>query len=181
MLMKINSGVPVFYIDTEFLFPETYALRDEAAKRYGFQPLAFKTNLTPEMQAQHYGETLWTKDPDLCCELRKVRPTAQALGGKRAWIAGLRRDQGDSRKDIPIVSWDTKYDLVKINPLANWTDKQVWAYILGNRVPYNKLQDQGYPSIGCTYCTRAVAPGEDARAGRWPEFDKTECGINVQA
>lgn len=180
MALKINPDTPVFYIDTNFLFPETYALRDKAAQRYSFQPIGFKTDLTPEKQAETYGEALWSRDPDLCCELRKVKPNAQALSGRRAWIAGLRRDQGDTRKDVAIVDWDSKFNLVKINPLANWTEDQLWNYIRENNILYNPLHDQGYPSIGCTHCTRAVQPGEDPRAGRWSDFEeKVECGIHI--
>ncbi|MBI4307941.1 MAG: phosphoadenylyl-sulfate reductase [Chloroflexi bacterium] len=177
--LKINPQTSVFYLDTDFLFPEVYALRDQAAKRYGFQPIGFKSDLTPEQQAREHGEALWSRDPDLCCELRKVKPNARALAGHRAWIAGLRRDQGDTRKEVAIVAWDSKFNLLKVNPLANWNEAQVWTYIMKNNVLYNPLHDQGYPSIGCTYCTKAVKPGDDPRAGRWVGFDKVECGIHV--
>jgi phosphoadenosine phosphosulfate reductase len=179
MTMKVNAKVPVFYIDTDLLFPETYALRDEASERYGVAPIGYRTDVTLEEQAERHGEALWSTDPDLCCEIRKVEPNRRALAGKRAWIAGLRRDQGTTRKDVGIVEWDAQSELIKVNPLANWTEAQVWGHILTNRVPYNRLHDQGYPSIGCTHCTRAVKPGEDPRAGRWAGFDKTECGIHV--
>ena len=180
MAMKINTEVPVFYVDTDFLFPQTHALKDNVARRYGFQPIAFKTDMSIDQQAETHGAELWKSDPDLCCEIRKVKPNEQALVGQRAWIAGLRRDQGDTRKDIAIVAWDTKFNLIKVNPLANWTEDDVWDYIRDNKIPYNDLHDQGYPSIGCTNCTRAVLPGEDARAGRWSDFeDKVECGIHI--
>tara|TARA_Y100000590_G_scaffold43130_2_gene45924 strand:+ start:7861 stop:8619 length:759 start_codon:yes stop_codon:yes gene_type:complete len=180
MTMKIDKQVPVFYVDTDFLFPETYALRDKAAKYYDFEPTGFKTSITPEDQAREHGYALWTRDPDLCCEIRKVEPNGRALADKTAWIAGLRRDQGDTRKDVNIVEWDEKFDMIKINPLATWSEAQVWGYILKNSVAYNPLHDVGYPSIGCTNCTRAVKPGEDPRAGRWSDFeDKEECGIHV--
>ena len=177
MIMKIDPTVEVFYLDTDFLFPETYALRERCEQKYGFKAQAYKSLLTPDQQAEKFGEALWSRDPDACCEVRKVEPNQRALEGKRAWIAGMRRDQSSTRKDIGIVEWDEKFHLYKINPLANWDDKKVWNYILANDVPYNELHDRGYPSIGCTYCTRAVKPGEDPRAGHWAEFDKTECGI----
>lgn len=180
MVMKVNPNVEVFYLDTDFLFPETYELRDIAAERYRFVPVAYKSALTPAEQARVYGDALWSRDPDLCCQLRKVEPNRRALSGKRAWIAGLRRDQGDSRRSIDIVSWDAQFNLVKVCPLANWTEKDVWRYIVENKIPYNPLHDRGYPSIGCTYCTKPVAPGADPRSGRWQGFDKTECGIHVQ-
>ena len=170
MTMKVNPKVPVFYIDTDLLFPETYALRDEASSRYEFAPTGYKTSVTLDEQAERHGDALWSTDPDLCCEIRKVEPNRRALAGKRAWIAGLRRDQGSTRKDVGILEWDAQSELVKVNPLANWTEAQVWGYILTNRVPYNRLHDQGYPSIGCLNCTRAVKPGEDPRAGRWAGF-----------
>ena len=181
MTLKINREVPVFYLDTDFLFPETYALRDQTAERYGFQPIAYKAELTPQEQARRYGDALWVRDPDLCCELRKVQPNARALEGRRAWITGLRGDQGAARNGTATVSWDAKFNLVKVNPLANWTESQVLDYITLHDVPYNPLYDRGYLSIGCTYCTRAVKPGEDPRAGRWVGFDKTECGIHLES
>ena len=119
MTFKQDPNVPVFYADTDFLFPETYALRDAVAKRYGIQPRAFKSALTPEEQAAQSCDALWPRDPDTCCELRKVQPTAEALKGYRAWITGIRRDQAASLGNISIVEWDSKYELVKVNPLAN--------------------------------------------------------------
>src|SRR6266508_1852576 len=177
MVMQIDPGVEVFYLDTDFLFPETYKLRDVCEAKYGFKTIGYKSLLTPDAQAEKYGDALWARDPDQCCELRKVEPNARALEGKSAWIAGMRRDQSKTRGDIGIVEWDTKFDLVKLNPLAAWTDKQVWAYVMDNDVPYNELHNRNYPSIGCTYCTKPVAKGADPRSGRWQGFDKEECGI----
>jgi phosphoadenosine phosphosulfate reductase len=162
-----------------FLFTETHALKDEAARRYGFLPLAFRPDLSAGQQAVLHGPELWKDDPDLCCEIRKVAPNERALEGRRAWITGLRRDQGETRRDVAIAAWDTRFDLVKINPLAAWTEDDVWNYVRENDVPYNDLHDRGYPSIGCTHCTRAVRPGEDPRAGRWSGGDKVECGIHI--
>ena len=180
MAMKVNPETPVFYVDTDFLFQESHALKDAASHKYGFRPIAFKTGMSVEKQAEVHGPELWKHDPDLCCDIRKVKPNEHALAGRRAWIAGLRRDQGDTRKDVAIVSWDGKFGLIKVNPLANWTEDQVWDYIRENDVPYNALHERGYPSIGCTNCTRPVAAGEDPRAGRWSDFeDKVECGIHV--
>ena len=179
MSVKINPQVRVFYLDTDFLFPETYALRDEVEQRYGIKAQGFKSRWSPEEQAREFGEALWKRDPDRCCWLRKVEPNARALEGERAWIAGLRRDQNATRAVVSVVEWDAQYELVKVNPLATWTEAQVWEYIRENDVPYNPLHDRGYASIGCTHCTRAVKPGEDPRAGRWAGFDKMECGIHV--
>jgi phosphoadenosine phosphosulfate reductase len=177
MAMKIDSSIEVFYPDTDFLFAETYHLRDVCEQKYGFKPIGYKSLLTVEAQAAQHGPELWTRDPDLCCDLRKVEPNHRALEGKKAWISGMRRDQSKTRANVAIVDWDEKFDLVKLNPLAAWDEKQVWAYIIENGVPYNELHDRGYPSIGCTNCTKPVRPGDDPRSGRWAGFDKEECGI----
>ena len=177
MIMQIDPSVEVFYLDTDFLFPETYQLRDACEQKYGFKPVGYKSLLTPEAQAEKHGPALWSRDPDLCCEIRKVEPNYRALEGKTAWIAGMRRDQGKTRREIGVVEWDAKFDLVKLNPLATWDERRVWTYIMANDVPYNVLHDRSYPSIGCTYCTKPVAAGEDPRSGRWAGFDKEECGI----
>ncbi len=179
MMMGIDRAVEVFYIDTDFLFPETYRLRDIAAAKYGFEPVGYMSLLTPSEQAAKHGEALWARDPDACCAIRKVEPNRRALEGKRAWIIGIRRDQSPTRAGTPIIEWDAKFGLVKVNPLASWTESQVWSYILDHEVPYNELHDRSYPSIGCTYCTKAVAAGEDPRSGRCQGFDKTECGLHV--
>ncbi|MDZ4278737.1 MAG: phosphoadenylyl-sulfate reductase [Dehalococcoidia bacterium] len=179
MIAGVEPRVEVFYLDPDFLFPETYDTRDRVIERYGIQPVAYKSRLTPEQQAQEHRPELWLTNPDLCCQLRKVEPNARALEGKRAWISGIRRDQGATRVDVPIVQWDDKFGLVKVNPLARWTEADVWAYIVKHDVPYNPLHDRNYPSIGCTYCTKAVLPGDDPRSGRWQGQDKTECGIHM--
>ncbi len=179
MIMGIDKSVEVFYLDTDFLFPETYKLRDVASAKYGFEPAGYMSLLTPAQQAAKHGDALWARDPDACCAIRKVEPNRRALEGKRAWISGIRRDQAKTRTDIPLVEWDDKFGLVKINALAAWTESQVWKYISDNGVPYNELHDRGYPSIGCTHCTTPVKPGDDPRSGRWQGFDKTECGLHV--
>jgi phosphoadenosine phosphosulfate reductase len=179
MVMAIEPLVEVFYLDTDFLFPETYRLRDLCEARYGFRAKGYRSLLTAAKQASYYGEALWSRDPDLCCELRKVEPNRRALQDKGAWISGIRRDQAATRRETPIVEWDSKFELVKVNALAAWSEAQVWAYIRENGVPYNELHERGYPSIGCTHCTKPVAPGDDPRSGRWQGFDKTECGIHV--
>jgi len=179
MMAQIEPRVEVFYLDTDFLFPETYETRDRAIERYGITPVGYKSKLTPAAQAREYGDELWVTDPDLCCDLRKVEPNVRALEGKRAWISGIRRDQGAQRVDAPVVQWDEKFGLVKLVPLARWTEADVWSYIVRNEVPYNPLHDRSYPSIGCTYCTKAVRAGDDPRSGRWQGLDKTECGLHT--
>ena len=181
MVMAIDRSVEVFYLDTDFLFPETCKLRDVAAARYQFEPVGYMSLLTPRQQAQRHGDELWARDPDACCAIRKVEPNRRALAGKTAWISGIRRDQTKQRGAIRVVEWDEKFGLVKVNPLATWTEAQVWKYIVENGVPYNELHDRGYPSIGCTYCTNPVRPGDDPRSGRWQGQDKVECGLHVPA
>lgn len=181
MVQRIDPSIPLFYLDTDFLFPETYATRDRIVERYGLKPaqvMQVKSLLTPEQQAAQYGEALWSTEPDRCCQLRKVEPLTRVLKGFEAWITGIRRDQSPTRANASVIEWDSKFQLVKVNPLARWTWADVWAYIKVYEVPYNPLHDQNYPSIGCTYCTAPVAPGEDPRAGRWKNFTKTECGLH---
>lgn len=179
MLASIEPGVEVFYLDTGFLFPETHETARRAAERYGIQPAVYRPLLTPEEQSATHGAALWSRDPGRCCGLRKVEPHRRALAGKRAWISGLRRDQSETREAVDVVEWDFQFGLVKVNPLAAWTERDVWAYIVRHGVPYNPLHDRSYPSIGCTHCTRPVEPGEDPRSGRWQGFDRTECGIQL--
>ena len=181
MVHRINRSIPLFYLDTDFLFPDTYATRDRVVKQYDLKPaqvLQVKSLLTPERQTEQHGEALWAKDPDHCCQLRKVEPLTRVLKGFDAWITGIRRDQAPSRANAGLIEWDTKFQLVKVNPLARWSWADVWTYIRVYEVPYNPLHDQSYPSIGCTHCTAPVAPGDDPRAGRWKNFAKTECGLH---
>ena len=179
MAVRHDPTISVFYLDTGLLFPETYALADEAARRYGITPVAVRPGLSVAQQAERYGDALWSRDPDQCCELRKVQPQAEMLSSFDAWITGLRRDQSSTRRATPIVQWDHKFGLVKICPLATWTERDVWQYMAAHDVPRNALHEHGYPSIGCTHCTRPVAAGEDLRAGRWAGFEKTECGLHT--
>ena len=178
MLQKISPKTDIFYLDTDFHFKETYETRDRIAARYGIEFIQVKSNLTPEEQAEQYGPELWRKDPNLCCNLRKVEPLTRILAKYDAWITGIRRDQAPTRANAKKVEYDTKFGLVKFNPLASWTSDDVWDYIRRHDVIYNPLHDRQYPSIGCEHCTRPVKPGEDPRAGRWSGFDKTECGLH---
>lgn len=179
MVSKLGLDLEVFYLDTDVLFPETYALRDEAARRYGITPVGYRSRLSLDEQAAEHGDELWRRDPDRCCYLRKVSPNERALKGKRAWISGIRRDQANTRAAVDMVQWDETFGLVKLAPLARWTEDQVWDYVRENDVPVNALHAQGYPSIGCVHCTRPVMPGESPRAGRWSGADKVECGLHV--
>jgi phosphoadenosine phosphosulfate reductase len=176
---RVNPKLKVFTLDTEFLFPETYDLFDRVEKRYGIRVEKVYSALTPEEQENEYGAELWKQNPDQCCNLRKVEPLRRKLSQLRGWITAIRRDQTAARANTHKVEWDEKFQLVKINPLADWNNRMVWDYVFKHNVFYNPLHDQNFPSIGCTHCTRAVQPGEDARAGRWAGSEKTECGLHV--
>ena len=179
MAVKIDPRIDIFFIDTEFLFPETYELRRRMEDRYGIEIRAVRPDVTPESQELEFGPRLWSRDPDLCCRIRKLEPLKVALRGLSAWVAAIRRDQTLARSRARVVEWDYLWQLVKINPLAAWTRREVWDYIVKNGVPYNPLHDEGYPSLGCTHCTRRTAEGETERAGRWAGRLKTECGLHA--
>jgi phosphoadenosine phosphosulfate reductase len=181
MAAKVHPGVKVFTIDTDFLFEESVALRQRFLERYPIELQVSKGTLTLAEQNRRHGLNLWQRDTDQCCALRKVEPTKRALHGLDAWIAGVRRDQSATRAATEIVELydrDGEPPLVKVNPLARWTRKDTWDYLLAEGVPYNPLLDQGYKSIGCWPCTQPVAADADERAGRWGA-KKAECGIHT--
>jgi phosphoadenosine phosphosulfate reductase len=178
MISKIKPDTRIFYLDTDVLFPETYQVKDRIQDKYGANLIRYSPLLTLQEQAEQFGENLWASDPNACCGIRKVEPLTRALAELDAWITGIRRDQAPTRANAKVIEIDAKFGLIKFNPLATWTHKQVWNYIVQHDVPYNSLHDQGYPSIGCTHCTRVVQDGEDPRAGRWADFSKTECGLH---
>jgi phosphoadenosine phosphosulfate reductase len=171
-------GVNVIFLDTGYHFAETLGTRDWIT---GVLPITL-VNVTPAQtvaeQDREFGPRLFERDPDLCCSLRKVQPLAQTLAGYTAWGSGIRRDESPSRADTRLIDWDAKRGMIKINPLASWSQADVDAYVARHQVPVNPLVDFGFASIGCAPCTRAVAPGEDPRAGRWTGRNKTECGIH---
>lgn len=177
---RIRSDFRVFTLDTGFFFPETYALIEAVERRYAIRVERCRPILTPAEQARLYGEALWTRQPDQCCAIRKVDPLKAKLAELSAWIAAIRRQQTAARADVAKIEWDSGFNLVKLNPLADWTHSEVWNYIRAHAVPYNPLHDRSYPSIGCTHCTRPVRIGEDPRAGRWSGFAKTECGLHTR-
>jgi phosphoadenosine phosphosulfate reductase len=177
MVAALKPNVHVFVLDTDYLFEETQETMRRSVGALNLQNLnIYKSKITHEEQAKQFGSALWMRDPDACCEIRKIEPNRRALDGKTAWVSGLRRDQSEGRADTPIISWNNKFGLVKLNPLATWTEKQTWAYIEANNIPYNPLLNQGYSSIGCYNCT---VPGVQGRAGRWAGFDKEECGLHT--
>lgn len=179
MASRVRRNFRLFTLDTEFLFPETYNLMDQIEQKYGIRIERVFPLQSPEEQDRTHGPSLWENNPDQCCNLRKVEPLRHKLRELRAWITSIRRDQTANRAGAGKIEWDRKFNLVKINPLAAWTSTQVWQYIRVHDVPYNVLHERNFPSIGCTYCTRAVRPGEDARAGRWAGSAKTECGLHI--
>jgi phosphoadenosine phosphosulfate reductase len=178
LAMRIRPDVKIFTLDTDFLFAETYILIGRVQERYGTTIELVRPALSPEQQARDFGPALWKSNPDECCRLRKIEPLRKKLAGLRAWVTAIRRDQTPTRAHARKLDWDAKFGLVKINPLADWSNARVWSYIREHNLPYNPLHDLNYPSIGCTHCTRAVQPGEAPRAGRWSGFAKTECGLH---
>ena len=179
MLAKIAPETYVFNLDTGYQFQETLDLRDRIAEKYGLEvDLLAPLETVAEYEALN-GGPLYRTNPNQCCHDRKIKTLERASGVMHAWMSGIRRDQSPDRAQASIVGWDKKFGLVKISPLANWTKKDVWKRITDEGIPYNPLHDQGYPSIGCWPCTRAVAAGEtDERAGRWSGMKKTECGLH---
>jgi phosphoadenosine phosphosulfate reductase len=171
-------GVNVIFLDTGYHFAETIGTRDWITSVLPITLVNVRPEQTVAEQDAEFGARLFERDPDLCCSLRKVQPLAQTLSGFVAWGSGIRRDESPSRADTRLVDWDAKREMVKINPLVAWTQDDVDAYVAKHQVPVNPLVDLGFASIGCAPCTRAVAPGEDARAGRWAGRSKTECGIH---
>ena len=178
MLFKVTRDISVFYIDTGFLFDQTYDLKDKLQKKYGFELLRISTDLTPEMQEDQYGEKLWEKDPDSCCNIRKVLPLKDTLKNYDVWITGIRKKQTEVRNQSNLIEFESRFEVIKINPLINWTHVEVWDYIKTHNLPYNPLHDRNYPSIGCQQCTSPVCSGEDDRSGRWKGSNKTECGLH---
>jgi phosphoadenosine phosphosulfate reductase len=178
MLSRITDEVPVLTIDTGFLFRETVEFREEVMRRYKLPLRVLRPALSVEEQVALHGEGLRTCQPDLCCRIRKVEPLERALKDYEAWTTGIRREQTPQRAGTPILRYDGRFGAAKVAPLARWSTEQVWDYVRENDVPVNPLLHQGYLSIGCEPQTRPVQPGEDARAGRWSNSEKTECGLH---
>lgn len=173
MLLRIEPEARFFTLDTGVLFAETHDTWRAIEERYDVTIDVYR-GISLQQQAAAHGDALWARDPDRCCQLRKVMPLNEALSGVDAWVTGLRREQSPSRAGTPKLHWDETHGLWKGNPLAEWTEADVWSYIADHDVPYHPLHDRGYASIGCTHCT---APGS-GRAGRWADRDKVECGIH---
>jgi phosphoadenosine phosphosulfate reductase len=180
VVLRADRAVPVYYLDTGLLFAETYELIERTSRRYGIAPVAVRPALSVAAQAGAYGDALWAREPDRCCALRKVEPMRAFLRGYGAWFSGVRRADSAARREAKAFEPDGE-GLTKVNPLFDWSDDDVARYVAEHDVPLNPLHAEGYPSLGCTPCTRAVAPGEDPRAGRWSGFGKTECGLHAYA
>lgn len=186
MMVKIDPIAKIFSLDTGRLPEETYALMDQTNRKYGINVEVFcpdKTALEELYKSQGingFRESI--ENRKACCQVRKLEPLRRALSGLEVWITGLRRSQSPTRETMQLVEWDGANGLIKLNPLIEWSEQMVWDYIHENKVPYNVLHDQGYPSIGCAPCTRAIREGEDLRAGRWwwenPEHK--ECGLHLK-
>jgi phosphoadenosine phosphosulfate reductase len=176
MLLSLDPRARVFALETQVLFPETYAVWREIERRYGITVEVYQ-GPSLERQAALHGEALWERNPTLCCALRKVEPLGRALEGLDGWITGLRRDQSPTRAGALKLGWDADHELWKANPLADWDDERCFAYIAERELPLNALHAAGYASIGCTHCTK---PGS-GREGRWAGLEKTECGLHLRS
>ncbi|QAY71806.1 phosphoadenylyl-sulfate reductase [Xylanimicrobium sp. FW10M-9] len=171
--------VDVLFLDTGYHFSETVGTRDAVAATMDVTVVDVLPRLTVAEQDAEHGKDLWARDPAACCAMRKVEPLTRTLAGYEVWFTGVRRDEAPTRASTPLVTFDEKNGLIKVNPLAAWSSDDLYGYAARNGVLLNPLLDDGYPSIGCGPCTRRVAPGEDPRAGRWSGFDKTECGLHT--
>lgn len=184
MIAGSAPGIKIFTLDTGRLFPETYSLISRTNEKYGIKiNVMFPDYKSVENMVNKKGINLFydsIENRKLCCGIRKIEPLKRAFKELDAWVCGLRASQSVTRKDIQLVEWDEQNDLLKINPIVNWSEDEVWTYIKKNGVPYNKLHNKGFPSIGCQPCTRAVADGEDIRAGRWwwENPETKECGLH---
>jgi phosphoadenosine phosphosulfate reductase len=179
MASAIRRGIDVVFLDTGYHFAETLGTRDAVAATYPVRLVTVTPSRTVAEQDAELGPRLYQRNPDLCCYLRKAEPLERVLAGYDAWITGLRRDETVERRDASPVEWDARREMVKVNPIVAWAQKQVDDYIATHGILVNPLTFDGYPSIGCSTCTRRVAPGADPRSGRWAGTGKTECGIHL--
>jgi phosphoadenosine phosphosulfate reductase len=176
---RVRPGVDVLFLDTGFHFAETYGTRDAVASVYGVNLVNVRPEHTVAEQDVLLGRDLFARDPDECCRLRKVTPLRRTLRGYRAWVTGIRRAESPTRAGAPLIGFDEGFGLVKVNPIAAWSDEQFEAYIAEHGIVVNPLVEEGYPSIGCEPCTRRPQLGADARSGRWAGLAKTECGLHA--
>ncbi|ROO89056.1 phosphoadenosine phosphosulfate reductase [Actinocorallia herbida] len=179
LVSKVRPGVDVLFVDTGYHFVETIGTRDAVEAVYPVNVINVTSSRTVAEQDRDLGPRLHGRNPDLCCHLRKVEPLGRALEGYMAWFTGVRGDETSSRKDMKVVEWDRRRQMVKVNPILNWTEDEVDNYIADNGILVNPLHYDGYPSIGCEPCTSRVEPGADPRSGRWAGLGKVECGIHL--
>lgn len=177
LVARHQLPITVLFLDTDLLFPATYALAEAVERHYGISITRQRPAVSLKEQARAHGPELYARDPDRCCAIRKVAPLAEALRPYEAWVSGIRREQTAQRATTEPVAWSAKHGVLKLSPLAHWGEREVWAYITTHGVPYNPLLDQGYPSLGCVPCTQP-AHGDDPRGGRWSGFAKTECVLH---
>ncbi len=178
LVSSVAPGVDVLFLDTGYHFAETIGTRDAVQQVYAVNVRTVLPLRTVAEQDAEHGERLYERDPDACCAMRKVEPLVRGLAPYTAWASGIRRDEATTRRGIGVVEWDAERSMVKVNPLAAWTQADVDAYVDKHGVLVNPLAYDGYPSIGCAPCTRRIAPGQDPRAGRWAGSAKTECGLH---
>jgi phosphoadenosine phosphosulfate reductase len=179
LVSQVVPGVDVLFLETGYHFAETLKTRDVVARDLDVNIVEVTPRQTVAEQDAEYGPKLFSRDPGLCCFLRKVAPLAEALEPYAGWVTGVRREEAPTRANTPVIGWDENHQMVKVNPIATWTAADVEAYQVEHGLPRNPLTLQGYPSIGCEPCTAKVAPGADPRSGRWAGRDKIECGIHV--
>ncbi len=182
MAVQAKPEVPILFLETGFHFAETLAFKEQLTEAFGLNVVELTGEHTVDSQAEAHGPRLYERDPNLCCDLNKVRPFNRALRGLDAWVTGMRRDSSWTRRDTPILlqyELEPGKTLIRVNPIANWAQRDAWAYLQEHEIPHNPLYDLGYASIGCAPCTRLLFPGEDERAGRWSGTGKIECGIQA--
>jgi phosphoadenosine phosphosulfate reductase len=179
MTREVAPRTRLVEIDTGLLFGDTHETRRRLVDRYGIEVETLRPLQSVEEQAAAHGAKLWEREPDRCCGMRKVEPLERAIRDADGWLTGIRRDQTEHRARAPKLVLDARRGVVKVQPLVDWSERDCWRYIYRNGIPYNELHDRGFPSIGCTPCTRAPAGGAGAPAGRWAGSGKTECGLHV--
>ena len=179
LISKVKPDAKIVFLDTDVHFKETYETIERVKAKYPQLRIEMKkSSLTLEEQAEKFGPALWEREPNQCCNIRKLVPLNETLSGAKAWISGLRREQSPTRANVEFVNLDKRFESIKVCPLIHWTWKDVWRYVSKHDLPYNPLHDKGYPSIGCETCTKPAFTMDDLRSGRWTGQGKTECGLH---
>lgn len=179
LISKVKPDAKIVFLDTDVHFKETYETIERVKAKYPQLRIEMKKpSLTLEEQAEKFGPALWEREPNQCCNIRKLVPLNETLSGAKAWISGLRREQSPTRANVEFVNLDKRFESIKVCPLIHWTWKDVWRYVSKHDLPYNPLHDKGYPSIGCETCTKPAFTMDDLRSGRWSGQGKTECGLH---